>query len=720
MKTLKITDQLYMNMLPVSIPKETEVNIKDDAPTNQYLIIDRSGSMCGYLDDIIDYATEYCEKLPEGSTVSVGYFSSNNEYNLSMPYTLRKEVDGVKTTLNSYRRALGLTNFIQILEKVGESASKVNAKSSLFFFTDGCHNSGGGKKEIEKALLEWKKYAQVSMFVGYGYIDRDTMSWMANVTEGSFVHLDNFGNVKSTLSDFGSAVEDSSPVIPVDFIVDEDTTPISITGKAIVEYIVDKKKVYFKPSKKGFKGLYFLTSKKPSGAEELTTMDATAEKGIRALATMYSQRNNTQISLELLNYLGDKFLIQKFYNAITPDEFSSAEEITRKSVFSTKERFIEGQVKNFIPAPDAFCVVDAINILAADEDVVMYVRDKDFEYNRIGSKVNQVDGPFVEYPDDLSVSFNSIVMNKERLNMSISTNTTGVLKLDPSKFTKTSFTVQDLAKYGIPENYPITSYKNYTIIADGRLQTKKIVVSNLAKDTIKKLGPIITKRADGRYVVDFTTLPIINRTYVKMTSAKTLAQLVWAEKELSDELSVLNWFKKTAEEATGKIVTKDKSLSEEAAKFLWECCYIKNGSYSPPVESVAAEDEYQAYSFSVDIKGYSKASPGEVIKKAQAGKAPTAREELVAAAYQCYHKTAGITDPNKVAEMIVELNKKLIPIRKNIQLSKMAIILGNRGKMDEFESREDMQLSLDIDSFILNRKLNLTFNFNIEQITVKL
>lgn len=719
MNSIKLKDNMYLNVLPVVIPKEKELQL--EAAVNQFLIFDRSGSMCGYLDDVVDAAVEYCNLLPDGSTVSVGYFSGTSQYNLSVPYVLKKEIDGVTTTINSYRHSLGLTNFIEILSKVSDTASKLKDKSSLFFFTDGCHNSGGSRRDIEAVLKEWSKYAVVSMFVGYGYIDRDMLSWMANITEGSFIHLNNFSNFKEVLKDFGVYVEDSAPSIPVTINTKEEVIPISLSGKSIIEYTIDNGTIKYKPAKKGYKGVYFITE---TPVYDISNeMDITAEKGIRALATIYSQKNDVLKAMDLLSCIGDKHLIQSLYNSISPDEFSEVETKIRKSVFTPKERFLEGKVDNFLPDPNAFCIMDAITILADDEDAKMYMQDPDFEYTRIGKKTEQQDGSFRKYDENQAVSFNNIVFNKERLNLNISTSTQATVELDPEKFKVNPFTKDDLVRLNIPYEYPVTAYRTYSIIADGRVQTKKLVMSDLSKETVSKLATIITMRKDGKYIVDFSTLPIINRTYVKMTSAKVLAENVWKEKVLSDQIAVYNYLKKKEEEATGqKSFVKDASLSDEANAFLLDHCYIKSGTYNPPVKTVSEDDEYEAYSFSIDIKGFSKASASEVIKKIAENKNITPREQIIKEAYDLYIKDSSFKEGDvitkyisKIKELTLELNK----VRKFIQLAKFAIILGNKGKMDEFSSRDNMSLDLKVQS-LTNDTLNVTFNFSIDKVTVKI
>jgi hypothetical protein len=718
MKTIKINDNLFVNLFPVKLSKKVEETLSEEVCQNQYLIFDRSGSMYGYLDQIMDVAIDYCGQLPDGSTLSIGYFSGPGQYNLSVPYTLQKEITGVTTTLNSFRQAIGMTNFIEILNKVNQTNR--NQKASLFFFTDGCHNTGGGRSLIEKELLKWKENAVISMFVGYGYIDRSMMSWMAETTNGSFVHLDKFSNFKETLHDFGHAVKESSPSIKVAFPVTEPTIPISISGKTLVEYQVENGFINFKPAKKSLNGVFFLTNKKPANTEEISVTDPSFAKGIRALALLYSQKNDANISLSLLSYLGDKYLIRNLYNSITPEEFSLAESAIRQSIHATDKRFIEGRVANYLPDPNAFCALDAINVLIQDTGTTMKINDPDFEYVRISKKTEQTDGPRIKFDEDISVSLNKIVMHKERLNVSVSTVTQGVVPLDPTKFNEKPFTKQDLTKLGLPDEIPVNAFRTYTLIADGKIQTKKLVVCGLSKDSIQKLASILTKRKDGCYVVDLGSLPVINRNYIKTTSAKYMAEKTWEERLLTEKISVLNFVKDKCQEKLGKKFEKAGSpYSKEAQQFLAEH-YIKNDSYSPPVKTLTGDDEYEAYTFSISLKGFSKVSVPSVAEKIETKKKISQREMLTEECLTTFdtkqldEATLAITE-----NAINSINKELFIVRKEIQSAKFAVILANKGKMDEFSSRENMVIPIRVKT-MLGKQLDVDVEFNIEKIAIKL
>lgn len=721
LKTVKLKDNLFVNILPVEMPKTAPVaaskqlRIEDEDATNQFLIFDRSGSMHYYLNDVVNHVKDYVATLPDGSTVSVGYFSSTGEYNLSVPYTLKKELNGLVTTLDTYRRALGMTNFVEILNKLNSVVG--NKKASLFFFTDGCHNQGGSRADIERALKTWSNSSNVSVFVGHGYIDRDTMSWMASITNGSFVHLNSFADFRPTLDDFGTSVADTVPTIDVKFPYDG--LPISMSGKNIVEYEVENGSVKFKPSKKGYKGLFFTTTVAPSKTELIVpeqlskTEQATFANALRALANIHSQKNNVELALQILDYVGDKYLLRNLYNSVTPEEFSQAETLIRRSVFQTKARFLEGELHGFLPDPNAFCVLDAINVLLRDEGALIHLSDNDFEYTKIGKGSAQLDGSTLTYTDGIVAGFTKVVMNKERLNVSLSTAAKAVVDLDPAKFS-TGFKEVDREALGIPRLYPVSVFRTYSIIADGKVQTKRLVLSNLKKETVNALSTIITKRADGKYIVDFSSIPVINKTYIKTTSAKALAEAVWREKSTSDELSVLNFLKKAIEEDNADTAAIT-SVSEKVADFLLTKCYIKNGSYSPPKEAITSTDEYEAYTFSIDFKGYSKISASEVVKAIKEKKKVSARGLLMEEAYKEYHKW-GLDSINA---RIYLVNEELQKAREFIQKAKFAIILGNKGKMDEFSSRENMELPLKVVTFV-GTELDVVATFKIDKVTVKL
>jgi len=128
-------------------------------------------------------------------------------------------------------------------------------------------------------------------------------------------------------------------------------------------------------------------------------------------------------------------------------------------------------------------------------------------------------------------------------------------------------------------------------------------------------------------------------------------------------------------------------------------------------------DEYEVYSFDIKINGYSKATASAVIDKIIKGKSVTNRELIIEEAYKNSLLIDGEDKLKSYTDEITKIKSRLSDVRKTIQSSKMAIILSNKGKMDEFNSRENMTLEVDVTS-IKNQPLKPTFEFIIQKIKV--
>lgn len=677
-KSYKIDKSLFVNEIPVEMPDMSTVA---SIPGHQFIIIDRSGSMYGELNNVCDTISSYVEKLPEGSTVSVGYFSSKGQYNLSVPYTLKKECGAVKKVVDSYRSTLGCTCFNEVLSKVNQQFKKDDT-ASLYFFTDGCHNDGPWSSVI-KELEAMKDKLNMSMFVGCGYIDRDNMTEMADTTGGTFIHLERFDGFKDTLNEFGESIEDSVPGCVV-------KTPEGVecacctVGKQIINLPVKDGKVSFKAAKRKNQVYYAISS---SALGEETELGKN-ELPFRALAYTLTQHNATTVALKLLDYLGDKHLIKVLYNTYTLDEYAKAEVLLRSTAFYSKKRYIEGQEQGFLPADDALCVMDVITELSNEKNAVIYLNDDEFEYNAISRATVQKDGGKLIYPRSIEASANKLKLHEDALNVNIQVNYTAEVKLDPKDFKLTNAKEIDWDKCNLKKGckVPVNCIRNYAIIADGKLNTPKLIVSGLSSKAAKKLEPIVsTRKGSSRVILNLSDLPLINKTYLKDTSAKKLAEKYWLSKIFGAESSVINYLiKNNLETSYAKAKLNDTELLE---KYF----YIKNGSYNPPKETVESTDFYNRYEFRVSFKGFSDVQAKKVIEdKILKGKDVTAREKIVADAYDTY-KDMNLSELTKLLKAN-ETKKKSLD--DQIQRAKFAIMLINRGQMKEFASRENMTIDI--------------------------
>lgn len=702
MKSYKIKEDFYLNEKLVEVPKEEKKELKVE-PKHQYIIIDRSGSMWDDIDLVVDTIIKYVDKLPEGLTVSLGYFSGYSEYGLSVPYELKKEKDGVVKTANSYRETMGCTNFTEILEKIKSDCKGRN--SSLFFFTDGCHNCGPFSN-VQHVLEELRQYLEVTVFVGCGYINRDNMLEMARITEGSFIQLSSFTDFEQTLNDFGESVGDLQPSVLVE-MNENDKNICSILGKNIIQYTVEDNKINFKPSEKNKQVVYY-TSKTPDfKVEEISNRD---EVCARTLVYTLVQNNRVPEALMILNTLGDKCMIRKLYNTFTQDEYGVIENELLKSIFDSRKRYREGKVKNFLPEDDAFCVLDALDILANSEKVKIHLNDPDFKYKSISRKTIQEDGSKLEYTKDIQASANNLKYHESRLNVNLNVFYEAKVPLKPEEFKRTNAINESLEDYGFnnKSKYPVVCIRNYNIIQDGKLNTEKLVLSGLDKDTKNKLSEYLTLRLDGKYILDLSGLTLINKSYLKSSSAEKLAKACWEAQLLSTEISVLKYLKNLQ-------TSSEEECNADLVDFLANNYYIKNNMYQPPKTSVEATDEYPSYEFNVSFKGYSKASASSVIKKIKTDKKLTERESIVGHYYEL-NKDLNL---QQLESRLKSRNAEYKKLQSNIQHCKFAIVLINRGCMDEFSNRDDMSLDIDVSNYH-NGIDNVHAEFKIVQKAVKI
>lgn len=769
-ETKEIRKGLYFVSQEVEVPK----TIKDSEQTIQYWIFDRSGSRYGSINDDIQVAKEFVGTLSEGSEVVLAWFSSQGQYGLSQPFTLKKQLGAVVISLDSMSSTLGCTCFNEVLEEVYSYHTKnhSNKKGAMLFFTDGEVNDGKPIQATIDILKKWKEVSNVNIFAGYGWLNRVTMTRMAEACDGSFIQLQNNKGLKSLLEQFVLSVDDVNPKIKVDLECPSELA-ISISGNNIFEYKPENLKIEYSPSKKNKTCVYYLTNSKHKNCKEITSFEEHQQKGLRSLALIYSQKNKSNIALEILASSRDKFLVDKMDSAISPDEFGKVEELIKESIFDKSQRFRKGEcAEGYLPAEDAYSILDFMTDLANEENAKLHLKDDRFEYNRIGAGSKQIDGSKFEQTSDV-VGINDVVFNQTRLNLSINTYCNGVVPLNPKEFS-TGFTKADLKKHSLGDSYPVVSFRTYTIVADGKYSTWTLVLSGLSKELVDKLQKAeVIKEQDknGVIVIDVSSLPMGNKKLLSKSgiSAKKLAKLNLEQYELKTEQSVIkSMIKVLKAEPEDETETINQGLKEQK-DFLEKFCYIKNGSYSPPVKVYGIDKTVDSYSdnklflsdtkeLRVGMNVYGLGKEVEITKIDTKNRSvevdtdlskmklvPTELTFKMNDFYEAYSfdiKLDGMSDVSmsaykkakdktsdrmklfhenvlkyeketkleKLEKRLKEVKDQLSVIRKELQIAKFLIVMVNKGSMAEFESRENMQL-------VENGKIT---HFEIKEIKVKI
>jgi len=699
---LKIQDNLFLVQEEITVKEAKE----DSGPTNHIFIYDRSGSMSGLLKSLTEDLIQRCKQIPVGSTISIGWFSSENNFNFILKgfrISAENDYNILENAIRKNNTTIGLTCFSEILNETADNVindlSVFSDRFALTFFTDGypvVSNYNKEKQDIFKAIEKLEKVLTGSLLVGYGnYYNKELMSEMAEQLGGCLVHSSDLPSFGIAVDDFITSVKTADNKIEV--LVSEKRGDIyfGINDSNVNIYTPREGIIKFAPTKKGKNYLYSIVSTEPSNAELVKLSDGEVGKntkieafikGVYAAAYILVQKTKIGNCLEVLNKLGDKAIVDVVANSFTNDEYGKAEKRIADCVKSANKRFLKGRDVNYLPAKDAFCVLDLIDLLCNDRDAYFYPRHEGFVYNKIGISSVPKDG----YPEfivdkDNKCSFSQIVWNKDKLNLSVLMKLNGVVKLK-----------KDYKKFGFTFNmFPTFVWRNYTIVRDGFKNVKAIPVSFSEQtfDKLKTEGLINEneKYSDKVYVLDLANIPVMNASIAENnTSAKQLFELSWLSLNQKASLKVYKYLRDVL--SPEKQVSEFDGWNEKQVQYLNDLCITEKG-YSPPVDKIEPTDFYYTKEFKISIKKFSSLPKvTDVLTKMKNKKPLTASEELFTMPLARYNEI-GKNQLEWLDKNIKELTKENRAVDSNIQRIKFAVVLGNQW-FYEFDNRDECDMEL--------------------------
>jgi len=721
---LKIKKNLFL--VEKFIPKEKKINLKQDK-TNHIWIYDRSWSMNYELPKLCEDLINKAKEIPKGDTISLSWFSGEGDYNFILKgfkITDDSDYSIIEKAVRNNSCPISCTCFSEILhdtKTVINDLSIFSDRFSLMLFTDGVPVVRNYSKEIEsifEAIKSIEGKITSSIMIGYGnYYNKELMMEMAKNFGGQLIHSNNIPEFNIALSDLIKNSSDSDKKINIK--LDQNPELIfSINDKTINLYnINDKNELKFIPSKRSKDYIFYLTNKLDGDEKEVILKDYTVmsgdskledmTKGIYAAAYVLTQKTKTDIALETLGILGDKYLIDLVNNAYTNQEYGNAENEIKTAMSAPSKRFKTGRDITYLPPADAFCLLDVIDILMKDDKACFYPYHKDFKYKRIGlPTITKGDYPKFEADENVKCNFSSLSWNQKKLNLSVLAFINGHIKLKG-----------DYKKLGFASEYPTYVYRNYALVKDGFLNTNTIPVS-ISEETFNKLNDkgLIdnyneTYQEDYIYNLYLDRIPVMNRAIAEgKTNATELSKKVFQEIELKGKIKALKFLRdKFAEQ--GEV--KDdvfKGLSDEQIKYLEDNGITKNG-FNPPSETVKAEDYYYVKEFDIKVSKYSSLPKvDDIMIKINNGKNLNPTGELIKSGIEIFNNSPvsgnKVSDKIKVAwldEKLSKIKKELITIRTDIQKTKFAIILGKKW-FDEFDSRENCYLDVNGKTFTFDIK----------------
>jgi len=721
MRFLEIKKDLYL----VEKTIKTDVVTETEA-TNHIWIYDRSWSMSRELPQLVEDMIIKAKDIPVGDTISLGWFSGEGDYNFILKgfkITEKRDYALLEKAIRKNRRPISCTCFSEILAEsnnVIEDLSIFSDKYALLFMTDGWPVVSNYHKEISdifKAIENIEGRVTSSVMVGYGnYYNRNLMMEMAESFGGALIHNEDLSQFKITISDLIESASESDGKIIVDIPYDTPENIIfnyNIKSKTINIY---KKKedgsIKLTPSKEKEQKVFILTNSLRGDEEKISlnenvlkraTNRESLVKAVYAASCILNQKAKTDLAMEVLATIGEGHLIDQLSNSYTNAEYGLAESKIKDGMFNPKDRHKDGYKENYLPAEDAFCLLDAIELLMGDKDASFYPQS--INYKRIGLATKAKEDTLQFKADEyVSCPLSSFSWHKEKLNLSLLAKITGHIVLPPES-----------TKLGFSEKFPTFIYRNYSLVKDGFLNIKKlpVSVSKNSFDVLMQKGVIdknliYVKKA--LIYLNLDKIPVMNRAIAKNNkSAKVLCENIYEELKIKAQLKVLNDLKK---ELSEKEDIKDEiftGLSEEQITFLKDKGITKNG-FSPAVEKAEAIDFYYAKHFNIKPKGFSSIPKVSDVKNKIASKKKLRPvDEMVCLGLDLINSSPVVDQSSKVkiawlCDKIQELKKEMLGIRSKIQKNKFAVILG-KSWYDEFESREDCTLTSD----------NVLYTFALEE-----
>jgi len=729
MKYYTIKENLFL--VEQEIPGTDTPVIPD--PVNHLWIYDRSYSMSYDLPALAKDLIYKAKEIPKGDTLSIGWFSSEGEYNFILKgFKITDDADYkiLENAINKNKTPVGCTCFSEILadtKTVIEDLSVISDKFSLMFFSDGYPVVSNYSREIESiytAVEALEGKITSSCMIGYGnYYNRNLMMDMAERLGGSLIHSNNLPQFSIALEDLIKNSGSTTGKMPIEFTGAKPNKDIifslSVHFKESASINVYRQKedgtILYAPTTGTTKEhIYFLTDKLSGKEKEVTiekghflrpTDKESMLRAIYALGCILNQKTKTDEALEVIGSLGDTKLVDVLYNAFTNSEHGEAEEALKQAIHSPKERILGKYDTSYLPASDAFCLIDVIEMLLKDENAHFYPYHEDFKYKKI-SRGTKTKGDFPKFTAEKNpkCALSTLAWHKSRLNLSVKANIKGTIDLG-----------DEAEKLGFAKKYPTHVFRNYAIVKDGFLNTPwlPVTLSKENYETLSEKGVIWTNGAweeDRVYVLELNKIPVMNRAIANgKTSATDLSNKVFEEIKLQAQLKVLNDAKKSLEEKTAYVDSTFAGLTDEQIEFLKDKGIGKNG-FSPAMETQDPVDYYFAKEFSIKVKSFSSLPSVKDTRARIASKKLRPADEVMKLGIDLYDNSpvANQSDKIKLAwvdEEVTKLKTQLLDVRFDIQRTKFSIILGKRW-LNEFESREDNTLVLKgkTFSFILEEK----------------
>jgi len=728
-KTQKISNGLAINK--IVLDKKTDGNVVQSGK-NVVFAIDVSGSMYGELSKI---RQQLKNKIPNligiNDTISIIWFSGRNSSGVlkeGVQVNNLSDLQMLNDSIDRFLVPMGCTAFlppVKLAESVVDNLASNGKYFSFIFLSDG-YNNDSVWSEVIDALGKLEPKVSSATFIEYGYYaDSDALTEMSEV----------MGGEKIFAKDFDSYNEDFDKIITRKSATKRVVDITDVKSKMLYQflYAFDKENgtvnVFSSRSKneilvpEDVEEVYFLTKNPVS-----TSSDDLNATEILATAYVLAERLKYNHVEDILVMLGDVSLINQFSGAYGKQKLNELKDRLKEYTFDNSGLYRDGKVANYAIDPHQYCFLDLIKDLQ-EGDCKFYPYHESFNYNRIGTKkvtkvelsdetkdalanaktlkeitqiTSELSAPEFIYPDnaaEIGMSFDTLVWNQDRANLSVQTRLSGKVKLPKNEV-------------GLTEVDSFI-YRNYTLVKDGIINVSEIPVK-LDIKTFNKLNNLkLIKSANGMTILDISSLPTINRSMAENPSAKKLAKLEFDLIKVQVQQKYLKYLKDEEEKKTP--VVKASIWTPEAAEWLKTIGVTENGGFAPKVEAVKSEDFYMAPTLKVKIEKTSTIPKiTDFLKKVVSGKELNVVETLLEnKALEVSLALASDTSLDAITAFTKTVDKQRREYLTEIAKIKFGIIL-SRSWFKEFASLAENEMNIEFDGWA--GELKVLFDYKEDQI----
>lgn len=708
--------------------------------THHILLFDCSGSMSGQLPLIRkDAKNKITTLVKAGDLVSIGYFSGTGQYGILLETVPVRDLTDHSIVYQAIDRLhpMGLTAFVGPLQKVSQLVDEAKAQNpehahTLFFLTDGHDNQARSEDEILAPCRALSQKLAKSVVVESGfYCNRPLLLKMTEALGGVHVFSEDFPSYQHAFEqNFSGTVSAAKKrvVLSVDQLRCPFVYALEDSGAdvQVLTFAVDEQGEAFIPDH--IQTVYALL-KDASGPMTTGRPGVALQRVLLAALLLMTQRVETDMAISILRTLGDVALIKQFMNAFGKQALSDFQ-ATVEGHLATGMLYAEGYDPGAMPPDDAFCLLDLIDLLMNDPTARFYPRHEAWTYRRISAKtgfgltdedkqaLDEAHAQLLQAmsPDEAraavtaisvligkrtplsyrhaevnpGIPFTSLTWNENRPNLSVLATFRIDIDLPANPYGLTTL--------------PSKIYRNYSLIADGIVNVKKLPVS-FSKATYDAIAakipvPMPAWSADHIFTLDLFALPVINRKRATQVSAKAMAEATW---KLFEAKAQVKAAKHLLEEREGK--AKSDALatlySQAAADWLADLGITDSG-YSPKTVSQKTGEEIQALELLVKIPGFSSLpSINAVLKKA--GKKLNAAEQMIADALDDITRRMLLDVPAQPEQQAVWLKTQMEHYKglermasSAVAQMKMALLL-SQGWFTEFSSLDEKELTVCLD-----------------------